>query len=86
VISVSKALRRSSREIWISLTSFVEPGAIYRTIVTPASPPALELFHRTQLAVPHDPQDYVTRQVKGCRHCGVQKSGSRLSIRLRRCS
>lgn len=53
---------RKSTELFFSFTSFVEAGATYRVDLKDlqAEP---ELFRRAQLKVPHDPDDYETRQV-----------------------
>ncbi len=56
---------RKSHEGFFSFTSFVEPGATYRLdLSSPGAEPAL--FRRTELSVPHNPQDYVTKQVRAC--------------------
>lgn len=60
---------RASTEFWFSLSSFTEPSAIYRadaaTALASAHAPAPQprLFHRTQLKISHDPEEYETRQV-----------------------
>ncbi|GFR49589.1 hypothetical protein Agub_g11655, partial [Astrephomene gubernaculifera] len=54
---------RKGSELFFSFTSFVEPGAIYRLDTAPGCPPEPALFRRTQLSVPHDPAEFVTKQV-----------------------
>ncbi len=45
------------------LSGFVEPGSTYRVDVADAEPEPT-LFRRTKLSVEHNPEDYVTKQVR----------------------
>lgn len=62
--------RRVSTEFWFSMTSFLEPSAKYRADAAAlahtgaaGASPQVELFHRTELKVPHNPDEFVMKQV-----------------------
>ncbi|KAG2492766.1 hypothetical protein HYH03_008931 [Edaphochlamys debaryana] len=54
---------RKGTEFFYSFTSFVEPGATYRLDTAAGSPTEPALFRRTELKVPHNPDDFETKQV-----------------------
>ncbi|KAG2433756.1 hypothetical protein HXX76_008118 [Chlamydomonas incerta] len=54
---------RKGSELFFSFTSFTEAGALYRIDTAPGSSLEPVLFRRTELKVPHRPEDYVTKQV-----------------------